>query len=134
MIDPARGTDGTAVTVQGAHFTPGQRYILLQGIPQPFGEPLTSVAANADGTWMTRIVIEGYTPSGDPIKTVNMRVVVLDENYMEITGAPFAFTPVVPPGMPSTGAGVASGLLIGLLTAALVLSAGGLLIRQSGKA
>ena len=134
-IDPARGTDRTAVTVQGAHFTPGRRYILIQGIPQPFGEPLTSVETDAGGNWAARIVIDGYTPSGEPITTANMRIVVLDENYQEITGAPFAFTPVVaPPGMPTTGGAAQGGLLAALIGVALVMSAGLLLIRQSAKA
>jgi hypothetical protein len=131
-IDPARGTDLTAVMVQGTRFTPGQRYILLQGIPQPFGEPLTSVEADAGGNWTARIVIDGYTPSGDPITTTNMRIVVVDENYQEIVGAPFAFTPVVaPPGMPTTGAAAPGGLLAALLGAALLMSAGLLLRRRT---
>jgi hypothetical protein len=131
-IDPARGTDRTAVTVQAAHFTPGQRYIVIQGIPQPFGEPLTNVAADAGGNWVARVVIDGYTPSGDPITTTNMRIVVLDENYQEITGAPFAFTPVgTPPGMPTTGGAAVDGLLAALIGAVLVISAGVLLMRRS---
>lgn len=133
-IDPAQGTDLTAVTVQGSGFTPGRRYIVIQGIPQPFGEPLTSVEADAGGNWTARVVIDGYTPSGDPITTTNMRIVVLDENYQEIVGVPFAFTPVgTPPGMPTTGGAAPGRLLLVLLGAALVLTAGGLLIRRTAK-
>jgi len=120
-LDPARGTDRTAVTVQGAHFTPGQRYIVIQGLPQPFGEPLTTVVADADGNWVAHIGIDGYTPSGEPITTTTMRIVVLDENYQELTGAPFAFTPVMaPPGMPTTGGAAVGGLLAALIGAVLV--------------
>ena len=96
---------------------------------------MTTVVADADGNWVVHIGIDGYTPSGEPITITTMRIVVLDENYQELTGAPFAFTPVVaPPGMPTTGGAAGGGLLAALIGAVLVISAGVLLIRYSAEA
>jgi hypothetical protein len=104
-INVTTATDGTKITIQGTGFPPNQRFPILQGNPAPFGEPLGSAEADAQGRFTATVTIEGYMPSGAPITSREGAIFVVDDQFESLAHALFTFQPVgSTPGMPTTGA------------------------------
>jgi hypothetical protein len=77
--------------VWGSGYPPNTPVSLRIGFPQPAGEVLASVFADASGRWQTSLVIPDRLPSGELITRGDMYLVAMDEINQPQASAPFGF-------------------------------------------
>ena len=75
----------------GSGYAPNAPVSLRIGFPQPAGEVLANVFADASGRWQTSLVIPERLPSGEPITRGDMYLVAMDEINQPLASAPFGF-------------------------------------------
>jgi hypothetical protein len=100
---PSAGGPGTTVSVWGSGYAPNAPVSLRLGFPQPTGDVLSSVFADASGQWQTSLVIPDRLPSGELITRGDLYLVVMDAIDQPLASAPFGFVAGAEPPAPPMG-------------------------------